>query len=249
MMPRDLPQDLFSPLEGAVAFRLFADQSEPTLTVPEQIAARLGERILSGEMPPGARIAEQELALEFNVSRGPIRDALRILEREGLATILARRGAIVTDLSAEELGELLEIRSGLFELVVRKLVARRGPDTVALLGAGVARLEALAAAPDAGGEYAETTYRLLLLLARQCGNKRLQRMLTALSLQTLRYSKLGLASVLRRQRSAALWREAAQAFAEGDVERMVLLTRQRIEESGAEAIHQLNQQATQKDTR
>jgi hypothetical protein len=69
-------------------------------------------------------------------------------------------------------------------------------------------------------------------------------MLTALSLQTLRYSKLGLATVPRRQRSARLWREATDALAHGEVERMVALTRQRIEESGDEAIRQLETPAT-----
>ena len=127
-----------------MAFRLFADQSDPTLTVSEQIAARVGDRILSGAMPPGARIGEQELADEFSVSRGPIREALRILEREGLATLLARRGAIVTELSADELRELLEIRAGLFEMVVRKIAARPSPELLAMLEAGVARLETLA---------------------------------------------------------------------------------------------------------
>ena len=236
MKPSDTPMDLLADWEGAVAFRLFAEQQDPTLTVSEQIAARVGDRILSGQMPTGTRIGEQELADEFNVSRGPIRDALRILEREGLATILARRGAIVTELSSDELRELLEIRAGLFELVVRKLYATPQTALLAMLRAGVERLDALANVADDAGEYAETTYKLLILCARQCGNQRLQRMLTALSLQTLRYSKLGLASVQRRQRSAALWREATDAFAQGDVERMVALTRQRIEESGAEAI-------------
>jgi DNA-binding GntR family transcriptional regulator len=242
MKPDDTPQDLFAQAEGLVAFRLFADQVDPTLTVSEQIAARVGDRILSGQMPPGARIGEQELADEFRVSRGPIRDALRILEREGLVTILARRGAVVTELSTKELRELLEIRAGLFEIVVRKLVAQRSPGLMALLDSGLARLEALAVLPDAGDAYAETTYRLLILCARQCDNQRLQRMLTALSLQTLRYSKLGLASIERRQQSARLWRQAAQALRVGDAEAMVALTRQRIEESGEEAIAQLARQ-------
>jgi DNA-binding transcriptional regulator YhcF (GntR family) len=124
MKPSDMPQNLFAQWESAVAFRLFADQEDPTLTVSEQIAAQVGDRILSGAMPPAARISEQELADEFSVSRGPIREALRILEREGLVTILARRGAIVTELSATELQELLEIRAGLFDMVVRKLAVR-----------------------------------------------------------------------------------------------------------------------------
>lgn len=224
-----------------MAFRLFADMADPTLTVPEQIAARIGDRILDGAMPSGARIAEQELAEEFSVSRGPIREALRILEREGLVTILARRGAIVTELSPVELRELQEIRAGLFEIVVRKLVAKPHPELLALLRAGTQRLAALASLPNGGDAYAETTYRLLILCTRLSGNVRLQRMLTALSLQTLRYSKLGLASPERRMRSASLWAEANEALERGDVERMLALTRQRVEESGEEAIRQLGQ--------
>lgn len=242
MKPLDGPADIFTRWEGAVAFRLFADQADPTLTVPEQIAAQVGDRILSGAMAPGERIGEQELADEFAVSRGPVREAIRMLEREGLATVLARRGAIVTELNATELRELLEIRAGLFELVARKLGASPSAELLAMLDAGVARLQALARQPDAGDAYAETTYRLLILCARQCGNQRLQRMLTALSLQTLRYSKLGLASMARRQRSADLWQQATEALRAGDVERMVTLTRLRIEESGQESIRQLEGQ-------
>ncbi len=240
MSAADYPQDLFAHWEGAVAFRMFADRAEPTLTVPEQIAARLGDRILAGDMVPGARIAELGLAKEFSVSHGPVREALRILEREGLVTILPRRGAIVSELSATELRELLEIRAGLFEIVVRKLVAQPQPDTLRMLQAGVERLSQLARVPDAGDDYAQTTYRLLILCSRQSGNRRLQNMLTAISLQTLRYSKLGLASMERRERSASLWRDAAQAFARGDVERMVMLTRQRIDESAQEAARLLD---------
>jgi DNA-binding GntR family transcriptional regulator len=73
-----------------------------TLSLPEQIASRLSERIVSGAYEPGQRIMEQALAQEFAVSRGPVREALRILERDGLVTILPRRGAIVTDLSVDE---------------------------------------------------------------------------------------------------------------------------------------------------
>lgn len=241
MTLQDMPAELLIDLDSAVAFRLFADQDEPTLTVSEQIASRVGERILSGQLAPGARIGEQELADEFKVSRGPVRDALRILEREGLATILARRGAIVTDLSAQELSELLDIRAGLFEVAVRKLMAQPCTQLLPLMRAGTERLQALAGQDDAGELYAQTTYRLLILVARLTGNRRLQRMLTSISLQTLRYSKLGLSSVARRQRSVTLWQQAIGALEAGDADRVVQLTRQRIEESAHEAVQQLGQ--------
>lgn len=239
MNSADVPGDLFAVWESAVAFRLFADQSEPTLSIPEQIASRLGDRILNGEMAPGARIGEQELADGFSVSRGPVREALRILEREGLVTILARRGAVVTELSTAEIRELMEVRAGLFEMVIRKLYARPPAELFPLLDSGLQRLHALAPLPDKGSEYAETIYRIHILCARLAGNRRLQQMLTGLSLQTLRYSKLGLASVARRERSVQLWQAATDALRVGDVERTVQLTRQRIEESGDEAVRQL----------
>ena len=242
MKPVDVDLALFARWESAVAFRLFGDAAVPTLTVPEQIAAQVGDRILSGELPPGARIGEQELAEAFQVSRGPVREAIRILEREGLATILARRGAIVTELSAAELREIYEIRAGLFDVIARKVASQRPPELLAVLRSGLARLEALAEAEGDGDAYAETTYRLLLITARFSGNKRLNQMLAALSLQTLRYSKLGLQSAERRKRSARLWRQALSALERGDAERLVALSRQRIEESGEEAARRLGAQ-------
>ena len=241
MNPKDISHDALADWESAVAFRLFADQDVPTLTVPEQIAARVGERILDGRLQPGERIAEQELADEFQVSRGPVREAIRILEREGLVTLLARRGAIVTELTAQELTELLDIRAGLFEVAVRRLMDLLNPDLVSLLRTGTQRLQELAQAPHAHEHYAETTYRLLIMVARLTGNRRLQRMLTSISLQTLRYSKLGLASQERRQRSAQLWQQAVQALEAGDVEAVVRLTRQRLDESAQEAVRILAQ--------
>lgn len=239
MQIKDLPDDAFSAAESTVAFRLFADQDVPTLTVPEQIAAKLGDRILSGAMPSGNRIGEVELSDEFRVSRGPVRDALRILEREGLVTLLPRRGAIVTDLSVTELEELMEIRAGLFEVVIRKMGTQASTEWLQIFASGTERLEQLAIDPDGADDYAETTYRLIILCARLAGNQKLHRLLTGLSLQTLRYSKLGLATIERRQRSASLWRKALNAQREGDVESLVALARTRIFESSQESVRQM----------
>ena len=233
-------QEIFDRWEHLVEFRLFADAAGPTLTVPEQVAAKVGDRIITGQWAPGARIGEQELADEFAISRGPVREAIRILEREGLVQVLPRRGAVVTSLSAQELRELFEIRAGLVEIALRKVMgAGVPPELLAITRAGVARLEALAELPEGGDAYAETTYRLIQIGAHFAGNERLRRMVVALSLQSLRYSKLGLASVARRQRSVKLWRQALQALERGDVERTLWLARQRSQESADEAARRL----------
>ena len=232
-------QAAFSSWEDAVRFELFAERTQLTLSVPEQIAAEMAQRILTGKLGPGERIAEQQVADEFQVSRGPVREAIRLLEREGLATVLPRRGAVVTELTAHEVGELFEIRTALFALVVHKIATTLPADLLATLEAGTQRLDALATVPDGGDAYAETVYKLLIVVARSCDNLRLQQMLSALSLQTLRYSKLGLASVERRLKSAKLWRDTLEALKRGDVETAVKLSQQRIIDSGAEAVRSL----------
>ena len=234
-----LAPDAFAQWDDTLKFELFSERSQPTLSVPEQIAAELAQRILAGKLAPGERIAEQQVADEFQVSRGPVREAIRLLEREGLATVLPRRGAVVTELTAHEVGELFEIRTALFSLVVGKIATTLPPELVATLEAGTQRLDALATLPDGGDAYAETVYKLLIVVARSCDNLRLQQMLSALSLQTLRYSKLGLASVERRLKSAKLWRETLEALKRGDVETAVKLSQQRIIDSGAEAVRSL----------
>lgn len=236
-MPKPIESDqaLFAHWETAIELRLFADSAGPTLSVPEQVAAKVGNRIVAGELAPGARIGEQELADEFGLSRGPVREAIRILEREGLVQVLPRRGAIVTQLSPAELREVFEIRAGLFDIAVRKVIQERPPELLAVMRAGLQRLQALADDPAGGDAYAETTYRLILICARFAGNERLRRMIAALSLQSLRYSKLGLASVQRRRRSLQLWKQAAKALERGDADAMMRLARQRSEESADEA--------------
>ncbi|MDD5029988.1 MAG: FCD domain-containing protein, partial [Rhodoferax sp.] len=152
----------------------------------------------------------------------------------------------VTELDSSELRELMEVRAGLFEIVIRKLTNGSHPEFLPMLKAGTQRLHSLANLPDDGGQYAETTYRLLILFARMAGNKRLQRMLTGLSLQTLRYSKLGLASAERRIRSATLWQQAADAQEAGNTELVVSLIHRRINESAEEAIRVLDQKMAEK---
>lgn len=62
------------------------------LSIAEQVAASIVDRSIGDVYKPGARITEQEVADEFHVSRGPVRDAFRILEREGLARPYRNRG-------------------------------------------------------------------------------------------------------------------------------------------------------------
>ena len=79
----------------------------------QRVADTLAERILSGDLAPGARIKQDELADELQTSRIPVRDALRILEARGLVTMRANAGARVTSLTRRDLEISYEIRERL----------------------------------------------------------------------------------------------------------------------------------------
>lgn len=79
-------------------------------TAPETIAAALRADILSGETKPGTLLRQEDLAARFAMSRIPVRDALRLLEAEGLVTIATNRGAQVTQLSRDEVAEIYHLR-------------------------------------------------------------------------------------------------------------------------------------------
>lgn len=179
--------------------------SAQTLSLPEQIAERIGNAIIRGGYEPGARIQEQDLADQFHVSRGPVREALRILERDGLVQINARRGAQVTQLDVDEVNDLFEVRISLIGLAARLAAERRDPQLTARLRAGIERLAGIAKNTDADA-YASAVYRQNIMLAEGSGNRFVHRMVASLSHQTLRYSRLGLSTPQRRAQSVRNWR-------------------------------------------
>jgi DNA-binding GntR family transcriptional regulator len=84
----------------------------------------LRNAILRGELKPGDRLMEMHLANKLGVSRTPIREAIRMLEQEGLAVTIPRKGAQVAKMTEKDLQDVLEIRDSLDELAVRMACQR-----------------------------------------------------------------------------------------------------------------------------
>lgn len=79
----------------------------------------LREAILKGELKPGERLMELQLAAKLGVSRTPIREAIRMLEQEGLAVTIPRRGAEVARMTEKDMEDVLQIREALDILAVQ----------------------------------------------------------------------------------------------------------------------------------
>jgi len=108
------------------------------LPLRDKVVAELRRRIIECEYPPGHRLTEDRLALDFGVSRNPVREAIRVLEREGFLIAQARRGAVVASLSTQDVENLFEVRLAL-EVLSAQLAAQR------IDAAGAARLQSIVA--------------------------------------------------------------------------------------------------------
>ncbi|MFF5537173.1 GntR family transcriptional regulator [Streptomyces cinerochromogenes] len=107
----------------------------------EEVADRIREAVFDGTYAPGAQLREVELSGDMDVSRGPVREALRLLEREGLVHCAWHRGTTVTTLSATDVEELDSLRGALEDLAVRQVVARASEEDLASLAKAAEMME------------------------------------------------------------------------------------------------------------
>lgn len=93
----------------------------PQESTAELLAESLRNAILDGQLTPGTRLVEQELAERFDISRGPIREAIRILAAEGLADLRKNKGAVVSTPNMDDVLEVYAIRMNLGSIAVDQL--------------------------------------------------------------------------------------------------------------------------------
>ena len=116
---------------------------------------RLRAEILSGALAPGQRVVEESIGRRFGISRGPLREALRLLAEQGMVEHLPRRGVRVTTWSPRDIRQLFELRTVLERHAVRSalpLRARSGPDPLRDVRA---KLEAMSDAERRGDDLAK----------------------------------------------------------------------------------------------
>jgi DNA-binding GntR family transcriptional regulator len=95
-----------------------------------RIAAELRQAILNGDYAPGARVRQEDLADRHGASRVPVREALRMLEAEGLVTLVANTGAWVSTVSLAECEEMYQIRERIEPLLLRYNIPLLGDEQI-----------------------------------------------------------------------------------------------------------------------
>ena len=146
----------------------------------------LRQAILRGEMEPGERLMEIQLAQKLGVSRTPIREAIRKLELEGLVVMIPRKGAEVAHITEKDMKDVLEVRCTLEELAVSLACKKTTPEKIAELKKANKVFEAAIVSKDvvsiveADVQFHDTIYAM-------AGNQRLIQIINKLREQMYRY--------------------------------------------------------------
>lgn len=189
-------------------------QSSSLTTVVQQEIERA---ILVGEYEPGSKLIEATLAVKMGVSRGPVREAFRMLEEAGLVRNEKNRGVFVRSIPMDEAIEIFDLRAAMDELVGRLLAKNITPAQLKELKAVVSAMEKAVKDEDAH------QYHLLNLqfhdrLVEMAGNRKLTDIYRKLIKELSLFRRLNLADGRLMPVSANEHRQIVKAIASGDAE-------------------------------
>lgn len=157
-----------------------------TETLSQQVSAYIQDAIVRGELKPGEAITEASIVEKLQVSRAPIREALRTLSVKGLVTFIPRKGVFVSVLSQKELDEIYSVRLNLEYLALQRAVTQNCDQVVQELRKSLRQQEALIASGDLTAYIAENV-AFHNVFAIHSDNNFLATLLKNIEERTLRY--------------------------------------------------------------
>lgn len=126
---------------------------QPNGNLVEQVTDYLCEKIVKNELKPGSRVYDTKLAEEMGVSRTPIREALRVLEKNRLVELIPRRGVVVTEISASQIEWFYDIYEQLYALVARRAAENWIAEDLEAISKALTSIERCATEKDTVGYY------------------------------------------------------------------------------------------------
>ena len=195
-------------MAGHATVRSLADH----LSLRERIVARLRQAIVTGDLAPQSRLFEPALARQLNVSRTPLREAIRQLEAEGFVTTVPRVGSFVSEITPQDAADLYAIRT-----VIEGLAARQAADNPDPAKRDILEkiLSNLAKRTGDYRQYHEISGRFHDIIVELSRNRRLQGIYLSLAQHVSRMRTLSLAVRGRPERSLRDHRRIASAILRG----------------------------------
>jgi DNA-binding GntR family transcriptional regulator len=182
------------------------------------VSKELERMILNGELKAGERLNEQALATRLGVSRGPVREATRALERAGLVTVVVNQGVFVRQIGFEEAVEIYDVRAVVFGFACQRLAGRLSTAQAAELADLIAKMD------EAMGRGDSTTYYALNLrfhdsIMSFAGHRRAKQVYESLINEThlFRQQALGVRESMKESNDEHV--AILKAMTDGDAER------------------------------
>lgn len=200
-------------------------------SVPETLRESLQERILSGEIREGDWLIQDAIAEEYDVSRMPVREALRQLEACGLVVMRTHRGAIVTSIPTEQVDELFELRALLECEVLRRALVRMTDRDIAEARAVLEQLDTSYSRGDIAS-WGRLNWAFHRRLYEAADRVQTLNILQGINLQLERYVRLHLLLTRGLDEAARQHRELLRLCAVRDADKAVAYLREHILATG-----------------
>ncbi len=194
----------------------------------EIVYEELKRQILMGEITPGTRMMEVELAEKMGVSRTPVREAIRKLEKEGLVAIEPRRGAYASDISIKDMLDVLEVRQDL-EGMAAAMAARKvtEDEKKAFIKANTAYMEAVKSGDTEEIIRCDEVFHKLI--GDFSGNKTLNQLLSQVQELALRFRYLYYDDFSRYEKMPMEHEEIEEAILSGDSRKARIIAEEHID--------------------
>ena len=208
----------------------------------------LRQAILRGELKPGERLMEIALSQRLGVSRTPVREAIRMLEQEGLVIMIPRKGAQVAEISEKDLKDVLEVRLGLEELAVRIACQRITEEELEELEQAVKEFEEAMKRDDLGA-LAAADVKVHEVIYGSTHNKRLVQIISNIREQMYRYRVEYLKDEETRNLLVKEHKEIYEAIKNRDVKRAQEISYQHIENQREAIIRSIREETQNRQIR
>lgn len=200
------------------------------LTSLVDIAAQyIEEQIVTGNLKPGEQIKEEDIVKQLDISRPPLREALKGLEVEGLVVRRPRKGAFVSEMTKKDIWEIYTLKAEMYALATTHAIDRITPEEISRLNKLVEKMKQTAS-PERKAllQYQKLHREFHILIMEIAGNQRLLKFASSLHKQLRRYSFQTLSYESHLNRSNGFHQEIATLIADRDKDNAARLMREHI---------------------
>lgn len=204
-----------------------ANESRPIRDIAYE---QLKHAIISGDIPAGSRIVETAYADKLHISRTPLREALRKLERDGLVEYVLHRGVVVRAFTIHDIDEIFTIRNAMMMLILPSIVENVTPDAIEKLKSILAEMDIAQEKMDADA-LAHLNRSFHSSIEHLSDKRRILSVIDSQEEYIIRFSAVTIASIVRRSTAHQEHHQMVELLEKKDLESLKELMHRHLEES------------------